>query len=129
MADLERNKANAIAFYELMFNDCKPREAIEQYVGADYIQHNPQAADGPQAFIDFVSGFKAAFPALNVDIKRTIAQCDLVVTHSHVTFLPPPHTGLAAADIFRLDNTGRIVEHWDVVQEVPTTPANDNGMF
>jgi predicted SnoaL-like aldol condensation-catalyzing enzyme len=53
MPDLERNKANAIAFYDLMFNQCRPKEAIERYVGAEYIQHNPGVADGKQGFIDY----------------------------------------------------------------------------
>jgi predicted SnoaL-like aldol condensation-catalyzing enzyme len=125
---LERNKANVVAFYTTAFNKGKPAKAVARYVGATYIQHNPFAADGPQAFIDFVSAFKAANPGLNVDIKRVIAECNLVVTHSHVT-VSPTDRGSAAADIFRLDENGKIVEHWDVVQPVPETSANDNGMF
>jgi predicted SnoaL-like aldol condensation-catalyzing enzyme len=127
-AALERNKANVVGFYTLAFNEGKPAKAVKRYVGATYIQHNPLAADGPQAFIEFVSSFKAANPGLNVDIKRVIAECDLVVTHSHVT-TSPEDRGQAAADIFRLDENGRILEHWDVVQPVPETSANDNGMF
>jgi predicted SnoaL-like aldol condensation-catalyzing enzyme len=127
-AALERNKANVVGFYTLAFNAGKPAKAVKRYVGATYIQHNPFAADGPQAFIDFVSAFKAANPGLNVDIKRVIAECNLVVTHSHIT-VSPEDRGQAAADIFRLDENGKILEHWDVVQPVPETSANDNGMF
>ena len=127
-AALARNKANVVGFYTLAFNRGKPAKAVAKYVGATYIQHNPFAADGPQAFIDFVTQFKTANPQLNVDIKRVIAECDLVVTHSHVT-LTPEDRGSAAADIFRLDENGKILEHWDVVQPVPETSANDNGMF
>ena len=127
-AALERNKANVVAFYTLAFNEGKPAKAVRRYVGATYIQHNPFAADGPDAFIEFVSSFKAANPGLNVDIKRVVAECDLVVTHSHVT-VSPEDRGQAAADIFRLDERGKILEHWDVVQPVPETSANDNGMF
>jgi predicted SnoaL-like aldol condensation-catalyzing enzyme len=57
-----------------------------------------------------------------------IAECDLVVTHGHMRFFPEQR-GFAVMDIFRLDNRGKIVEHWDVVQEIPATSANDNGMF
>ena len=128
MGRLDQNKQTATAFYDLMFNECRPREAIERYVGATYIQHNPFAGDGPQAFIDFVTQFAAANPGLNVDIKRVVAECDLVVTHSHVT-VSPEDRGSAAADIFRLDENGKILEHWDVVQPVPETSANTNGMF
>ena len=127
-AALERNKANVVGFYTLAFNEGKPAKAVRRYVGATYIQHNPFAADGPQAFIDFVSAFKAENPGLNVDIKRVIAECDLVVTHSHIT-TSPTDRGQAAADIFRLDEHGKILEHWDVVQPVPETSANDNTMF
>jgi predicted SnoaL-like aldol condensation-catalyzing enzyme len=133
-AQLDRNTKTAIAFYETSFNDGQPALAVELYVGVDangqklYIQHNPSAQDGPVAFIAFVTFFKTLFPDLNINIVRTVAECDLVITHGHVTFFPG-HRGLAAMDIFRFDNTGRIVEHWDVVQEVPEESLNDNGMF
>ena len=114
--------------------DGLPELAVQEYVGVDsagqklYIQHNPNAADGPQAFIDFVTFFKTLFPDMNIDIVRTIAECDPVITHGHFTLFPEDR-GNAVMDIFRLDNTGRIVEHWDVVQAIPETSANDNGMF
>ena len=125
---LERNKANVVAFYTTAFNDAQPELAVARYVGDTYIQHNPLAANGPQAFIAFVKAFTAQYPQLNVDIKRVIAECDLVVTHSHLT-LSPTDRGSAVADIFRLDREGKVVEHWDVIQPVPETSANDNGMF
>lgn len=133
-AQLERNKETVIAYYTTAFNDGEPELAVELYVGIDefgekqYIQHNPLAADGPQAFIDFVNFFKGLFPEMNINIVRAIAECDLVMTHGNLTLFPGD-LGSAAADIFRLDNTGRIVEHWDVVQDVPEESANDNGMF
>jgi predicted SnoaL-like aldol condensation-catalyzing enzyme len=125
---LERNKANVVAYYTMAFNDQKPEEAVARYGGPEYIQHNPQAADGFPAFIAFVNSFTAQFPQLHVDIKRVIAECDLVVTHSHLT-LSPTDRGSAVADIFRLNREGKIVEHWDVIQAVPETSANDNTMF
>jgi predicted SnoaL-like aldol condensation-catalyzing enzyme len=133
-AQLDRNVRTAVAYYTLAFNEGKPAEAVELYVGVDangnklYTQHNPFAQDGPAAFIAFVTFFKGIFPQLNVDIKRTIAQCDLVMTHAHVT-TSPDDLGSAAMDIFRFDNTGRIVEHWDAVQDVHPMPANDNTQF
>ena len=133
-AQLERNARTAINYYTLAFNAGKPRLAVEKYVGVDengkktYTQHNPFAANGPEAFIAFVEFFKALFPELNVDIKRTIAQCDLVMTHAHIT-TGPSDLGNSAMDIFRFDRTGRIVEHWDAVQPVEAKPANDNTQF
>lgn len=133
-AQLERNVRTAINYYTLAFNAGKPRLAVEKYVGVDkdgnktYTQHNPFAADGPDAFIAFVEFYKGLFPDLNVDIKRTIAQCDLVMTHAHIT-TGPNDLGNAAMDIFRFDRTGRIVEHWDAVQPVEANPANSNTQF
>jgi predicted SnoaL-like aldol condensation-catalyzing enzyme len=125
---LERNKATVVAYYTTAFNDQKPEEAVAKYGGPVYIQHNPRAADGFQAFIDFVKLFTTQNPQLHVDIKRVIAECDLVVTHSHLT-LNPNDRGSAVADIFRLNRKGKVVEHWDVIQAVPETSANDNTMF
>jgi predicted SnoaL-like aldol condensation-catalyzing enzyme len=124
---LEQNKETVTAFYKLAFNDHNPVQAIEKYVGKTYTQHNPMAGDGPQAFIDFASGFARSHPGLRVDIKRVIAEGDLVVTHVHIK-TSDEDRGLAAIDIFRLED-GKIVEHWDVVQPVPEKPANENTMF
>jgi len=124
---LDVNKQTVSDFYKLAFNDHNPAKAVEKYVGKTYTQHNPTVADGPQAFIDFVNGFYATNPNLHVEIKRLIAEGDLVVTHVLIT-TSETDRGLAAMDIFRLEG-GKIVEHWDVVQPVPDKPANNNGMF
>ena len=127
MADTEANKQTVVAYYTLAFNDKQPEEAVARYLGDRYIQHNPQAPDGPEAFIAFVRGFAGQFPELSIEIKRVIAEGDLVMTHGLIkTSLDD--RGVAAADIFRLED-GKIVEHWDVVQPVPETAANDNTMF
>jgi predicted SnoaL-like aldol condensation-catalyzing enzyme len=133
-AQLDRNVRTAIAYYTLAFNAGQPRLAVEKYVGVDkngnklYTQHNPLAQDGPDAFIAFVELYKGLFPDLHVEIVRTIAQCDLVMTHAHIT-TGPEDLGNVAMDIFRFDRTGRIVEHWDSVQPVEANPANDNTQF
>jgi predicted SnoaL-like aldol condensation-catalyzing enzyme len=124
---LEENKKTVTAFYRLAFNDHKPVEAIEKFVGGSYRQHNPTVADGSLAFIDFMSDFARKNPGLRVDIKRVIAEGDMVVTHVNIK-TSKEDRGLAAIDIFRLEN-GKIVEHWDVVQPVPEKPANTNTMF
>ena len=123
MADLEGNKRTAVDFYELAFNGKQPEEAVEKYVGSEYIQHNPQAPDGPEAFIGFVK----AFPDANVDIRRVIAEGDLVVTHSLLKFTPDD-PGTVAVDLFRLED-GKVVEHWDVLQPFPEESANAHPMF
>jgi predicted SnoaL-like aldol condensation-catalyzing enzyme len=124
---LEQNKNTVKSFYETAFNAHKPAEAVEKYVGGSYRQHNPMAADGSLPFIDFVSGFVKTNPGLKVEIKRMIAEGDLVVTHVHIK-TSDKDRGLAAIDIFRLQD-GKIVEHWDVLQIIPETSANPNTMF
>jgi len=127
MADLETNKQTVRAYYERAFNEGDPEDAVERYMGSRYIQHNPRAADGPEAFIGFVKWYRGEFPQLAVEIKRMIAEGDLVVTHG-VIKTSPEDRGTAAVDIFRLED-GKIVEHWDVLQPVPETAENDNTMF
>ena len=92
-AQVQRNKATVVAYYTTAFNDKKPEEAVAKYGGPVYIQHNPQAADGFEAFIEFVKFFTTQNPQLHVDIKRVIGECNMVVTHSHITLSPPTAAG------------------------------------
>lgn len=122
-----RNKANAIAFYERMFNDCDPEGAIATFVGGDYIQHNPHVATGKQGFIDYFKRMARDYPGKRVTVKRAVAEGDLVVLHCHQVW--PDNLEYAGIDIFRFDEDGKIVEHWDVLQELPEHSENPNGMF
>ncbi|MCC3151732.1 ester cyclase [Hymenobacter sp. BT770] len=127
MTQQDRNKQNAIAFYELMFNDCQPAEALERYVGDEYIQHNPHVKDGKLGFLTYFLRMQAEYPGKHMRVVRAVAEGDLVVLHCHQTW--PGGHDYAGMDIFRFDANGKIVEHWDVLQEVPEIAQNENGMF
>ena len=124
---LEINKKNTRAFYDLMFNQCKPREAIEKYVGDQYIQHNPHVETGKQGFIKYFEEMAEKYPGKHVTFKRVIAEDNYVVLHCLQQW--PGLPDYAGIDIFRLNEANKIVEHWDVLQTVPENSAHHNSMF
>lgn len=124
----EANTRIVTAFYDLAFNQHKPTEAARLYIGDRYIQHNPGVPNGAAAFYGYFEGFFRDNPQSRATIHRVIADGDLVALHVH-SQETPSDPGRAIVDIFRLEN-GKIVEHFDVIQSVPTTPtANGNTMF
>ena len=125
-ADLEANKKTVLEFYEAGLNK-KDFEAAAKYFGPKYIQHNPGAPDGIEGFKGFLAFLREKFPNSKSEIKRVFAEGDYVILHVHAV-REPGTRGRAIVDIFRLDN-GKIVEHWDVAQDIPEKLPHDNGMF
>ena len=127
VGDISYNKRLAKNCLDLIFNQHKPEEAVQKYVGANYRQHNPEAQDGPQGVIAYASTYLKANPDIRMDFKRIIAEGDLVAVHSHLK-AKPSDRGEAIVDIFRVEN-GKLVEHWDVSEPLPVNSVNKNTMF
>lgn len=124
--NLEANKKNAIAFYKMAYEGA-PRQAVDIYIGDEYIQHNPDVADGLQGFIDYFDRMQSEYPEKSIEFLRCIAEGDLVALHTHQTW--PGNDQYVTMDFFRFDAKGKICEHWDAIQQVPKTSANENSMF
>lgn len=122
----EQNKQNAVAFYRTAYEG-NPAKAVELYVGDDYIQHNPDVANGTQGFIDYFERMQREYPEKSIEFVRVIAEGDLVALHTHQTW--PGNDQYVTMDFFRFENNGKIVEHWDAIQQIPETSANPNTMY
>ena len=125
-AQQEANRKIVLDFYEKGLNQ-KDADAAIAYMGNRYVQHNPNAADGPEGFRKFIAFLREKFPNSRSEIKRSFVDGDYVILHVHAV-REPGTRGSAIVDIFKLES-GKIVEHWDVVQPIPENPANSNTMF
>jgi predicted SnoaL-like aldol condensation-catalyzing enzyme len=123
---MEANKKTVLEFYDLAINK-KDFDAASKFIGPRYVQHNPRAADGPEGLKAFLAFLREKFPDYHSEIKRVFADGDYVIVHVH-NVPTPGSRGAAIIDIFKLEN-GKVVEHWDVRQEIPEQSANSNTMF
>jgi predicted SnoaL-like aldol condensation-catalyzing enzyme len=126
---MERNKKNVVEFYNAVLNE-KDFEKAKTYVGATYIQHNPIGADGLEGIKGFINFLREKAPNNKSEIKRVFAEGNYVIVHVHAV-REPGTRGNAIFDLFRLDDDGKVVEHWDAVQPIPdpANALNKNGMF
>ena len=118
-----------LAFYDAALNE-KDVDKAKQYLGDVYIQHNPHVADGPEGLFRFIQFRRDKYPHARNEVKRVIAEGDLVALHVHSVVIPGT-PGRQLVDIFRVED-GKVVEHWDVIQEIPVElfpPINNNGLF
>ncbi len=126
MNQTEENKKNAIAFYKMAYEG-EPRQAVELFVGNEYIQHNPLVGNGKEAFIAYFERMFKEYPQKKVEFVRAIAEDNLVALHTHQIW--PDNDEYVTMDFFCFDEKGKIVEHWDAVQQIPETTENGNTMY
>ena len=122
----EKNRQNAIAFYEAAYLG-QPRVAAEKYLGDEYIQHNPLVGDGKDAFIEHFEKMASEYPGKSIEFVRSASESDLVALHTHQIW--PDGDEYVTIDFLRFDETGKIVEHWDSIQQIPESSANCNSMY
>lgn len=123
---LKQNKQNAIAFYKMAYEG-NPKKAVDLYVGSEYIQHNPLVGDGIQPFIDYFDRMAKEYPNKSIEFVRAIAEGELIALHTHQIW--PDNDEYVTMDFFRFDGNGKIVEHWDAMQQIPETSAHNNTMY
>ena len=124
--NLEENKKNAIAFYKTAYEG-DPRKAVELYIGKEYIQHNPDVANGPEGFIEYFERMQQEYPEKSIEFVRCIAEGDLVALHTHQIW--PGNEEYVTMDFLRFDAHGKICEHWDAIQKIPEHSSNPNTMY
>jgi len=123
---LTKNKSNAISFYKMAYEG-NPRKAVELYVGKEYIQHNPAVGDGKEAFIEYFERMQAEYKDKRIEFVRAIAEDNLVALHTHQVW--PENDQYVTMDFFRFDLNGKIVEHWDSIQQIPSESMHCNSMY
>ncbi len=124
--NLEANKRNAIDYYKMAYLG-EPRKAVDLYVGSEYIQHNPLVGNGTEPFIAYFERMGREYSDKSIEFVRAIAEGDLVALHTYQVW--PGEDEYVTMDFFRFDDEGKIVEHWDAMQQIPGSTLNGNTMY
>jgi len=122
----EINKKNAIEFYKMAYEG-NPRKAVELFVGSEYIQHNPLVGDGIEPFIAYFEKMAKEYPDKDIKFVRAVAEGNMVALHTHQKW--PGGEEYVTMDFFRFDENGKMVEHWDSMQQIPEVSGNGNTMY
>jgi predicted SnoaL-like aldol condensation-catalyzing enzyme len=122
----EANRKLVLSVYEQVLGPLDSSR-VDEFFTPGYIQHNPMARTGAAGLKEFLDWARATSPHAEHRVKRVLVDGNFVVAHVHV-IINPGERGNAVIDIFRIDN-GLVAEHWDVMQPIPETSGNDNGMF
>ncbi len=122
----EEMKKRAIEFYKMAYEG-NPGKAVELFVGSEYIQHNPTVENGIEGFIEYFERMQTEYPNKSIEFVRAISENDLVALHTHQIW--PGDDEYVTMDFFRFDSAGKIVEHWDSIQQIPKTSMNKNKMY
>ena len=122
----DENRKNAIDFYRMAYNG-NPKKAAELYAGPMYIQHNPKVGDGIESFIEYFDRMEREYPEKSIEFVRAVAEGNLVALHTHQVW--PDDEEYVTMDFLRFDENGKIIEHWDSIQEIPKTSVNNNKMY
>ena len=123
---MDQNKQNAIDFYRIAYEG-NPRKAVESYVGSEYIQHNPLVGDGKEPFIEYFERMASEYPNKSIEFVRAVSEGNLVALHTHQIW--PGNEEYVTMDFFKFDDFGKIVEHWDAMQKIPSSSENNNTMY
>ena len=122
----EKMKKDAMSFYKMAFEG-NPAKAVEQYAGREYVQHNPAVKNGIEGFVEYFDRMHKEYPDKTIEFVRVIVEDDFVAMHTHQIW--PGNDEYVTMDFFRFDQDGKIVEHWDTIQQIPKTSANENLMY
>lgn len=120
------NKDAALSFLKLV-TDGKIREAYERHASPELRHHNPYHQGDARALMNGMEEADKAFPSKRFDVQHALEDGDFVAVHSHL-ILKPAELELAVVHLFRFQSK-KIVEFWDVAQQIPKESPNQNGMF